>query len=389
MDQNDRILVTGANGFIGGRLVEVLAKQGLRVRVATSDFQHCSRASRFPIELVKADLRDHASLARAVKGCSILFHCAYQFGGDAKDQQQVNLDGTRALADEFLKASGRRFVHISSVAAYGDPRDGDLTEETTPRPTDEPYSDTKRKIDRVLQELHRRKGLPVTILQPTIVYGPYGTPWTTRVLEQVRSTQFILPASGKGLCNAVYIDDVVTAMLLATQCDAAIGETFLISARSPEAWRDFYGSYEAMLGKKTVITMDNTQVQREEHRQRRSQSLLEQLRRGLAKRPHIRSRLLSIPPHGWVLAGGRRILPRAVRTSINRAYESLWQVPMGASEDLPVHLPAGWMRALYEAKTYVRIDKACTKLGYNPAFDLKAGMARTAEWARWANLVPA
>ena len=67
--------------------------------------------------------------------------------------------------------------------------------------------------------------------------------------------------------------------------------------------------------------MDNTQVQREEHRQRRSQSLLEQLRRGLAKRPHIRSRLLSIPPHGWVLAGGRRILPRAVRTSINRAYE--------------------------------------------------------------------
>src|SRR5436190_887172 len=82
---------------------------------------------------------------------------------------------------------GRLFVQISSVSAYGAPRDGDLIESSSPQPTTDAYSNTKLAIEQLLHELHRTRGLPVTILQPTIVYGPYAPAWTIRLLEQVGS----------------------------------------------------------------------------------------------------------------------------------------------------------------------------------------------------------
>src|SRR5262245_32456805 len=133
MNHDDRVLITGATGFIGGRLVETLAAKGIRIRVATSDFRRCARVARFPVELVKADLFDHEALARAVVGCSVVFHFAYRFGGSSSEQKHANLNGTRALAEAFLKNRGRRFVHVSSVMAYGAPGDGELTEDTPPR----------------------------------------------------------------------------------------------------------------------------------------------------------------------------------------------------------------------------------------------------------------
>jgi len=387
MDRSDRVLITGATGFIGGRLVEMLAAQGVRMRIATSDLSHCSRVARFPVELVKADLVDHEALARAAEGCSVIFHFGYRFGGSPKEQQRVNVEGTRALAEALLKNGGRRFIHISSVSAYGAPRDGDLTEDTPPLPTADAYSNTKQKIERLLLDLHRTHGLPVAIIQPTIVYGPYGSTWTVRLLEQVRSCRIVLPAGGLGLCNAVYVDDVVVASMLAVERAAAVGETFLISGAVPVTWREFYGAYEKMLGKRALLELDDAQTYVEEVRQRKEGLLSRQIMVGLSRRPAFRKRLLGLPPQSWLLAAGQRLLPSPVQAAIGRRYESLWQSPSDAAAvSLPVYLPDPGSRALYSARTHVRIDKATNKLGFKPAFDLDSGMALTTEWARWANL---
>jgi nucleoside-diphosphate-sugar epimerase len=360
MDSNDQILVTGASGFLGGRLVELLAEQGLRVRAAVSNASSLDRISRLAVELVRADLADHAALSQAVTGCSVVFHAAYRFGGNAK-QQKINLAGTKTLAEAFLKQGGRRFVHVSSMSAYGDPCDGDLTEQSPQRPTSEPYSATKQNIERLLLELRRSHGLPVTILQPAIVYGPHGNIWTTPLLGQVRSMRIVLPNGGRGLCNAVYVDDVVRALLLAADSAAALGEKFLISGASPVTWREFYAAYEQMLGKTAVVDLDE-----------------EQLR---LSRAHGSS------PLRWLRAGAR-LLPGRLKTALKKGAGLLRQ-PRTRPPDSepPLFLPEGLLRAVYASQAHIRIDKARRVLGYEPAIDLGEGMARTVSWAREANLL--
>jgi nucleoside-diphosphate-sugar epimerase len=316
----------------------------------------------------------------------VVFHAAYRFGGAPDDERRVNLDGTRTLAEALLKEGGRRFVHISSITAYGEPRDGEITEESPQLPSRNAYGNIKREIERALLEFHRTRGLAVTILQPTIVYGPYGYIFTIRPLEELRATRIALPAGG--LCNAVYVDDVVTAAMLAAERDDAVGETFIISGSSPTTWRRFYDGYEKMLNKQAVVELDDVQMRLEERRQRNGRSLTQRFRRALAKRPELRQRLLNLPPLGWLLASGQRILPDPLKAAVKRRYEAMWSVPLEAPENgQSLYVHDGFWRAVYAAKSHARIDKARKQLGYDPAYDLDDGMARTAEWARWANLL--
>lgn len=365
MNAKDRILVTGGSGFIGGRLVEVLAGRGFTIRVATSDFRHCQRVSRLPVELVKADLGDHEALSRAAADCNVVFHAAYRFGGRPGDERRINLEGTRALAESFLNAGGHRFVHLSSIVAYGEPCDGEITEESPQRASGDWYGGIKRSIELALLELYRARGLAVTILQPTIVYGPYGQAFTVRLLEELRSTQVGLPAGG--LCNAVYVDDVIDAMILAAERDAAIGETFIISGAAPTTWREFYHAYEKMLNKEAVVELDQAQINL------------------LRPTPTEHS-------GGWrgVWAGARRVIPDPAKALIKRSCKSVLRAWPGASKMRPsLFVHDGFWAALYAAKSHARIDKARSQLGYDPAYNLETGMALTAAWARSANLLSA
>ena len=361
MEHSDRILVTGGSGFIGGRLVEILVARGFRVRVTTSDFRHCERISQLPIELVRANLRDHEALSRAVSGCDVVFHAAYRFGGRAKDEKRINLDGTRALAEAFLRDQGRRFVHISSIAAYG-AHDGEITE-GSPRTTQvNGYGRIKGQIEVALLELCRTRKLPVTILQPTIVYGPHGTTFTVRLLDELRSNRVGLPRGG--VCNAVYVDDVVSAALLAANENSAVGEAFIISGSQPTTWREFYSAYERMLNKDTVVELDDKD--------------LKFLRSPVAKGLRFSRR---------VVDGLGRCVP-VVRRHISSPLLKKTPEPISsfkAASSTYVH--DGFWAAVYASKAHARIDKARETIGYNPAFSLEEGMRQTFEWARSANLL--
>lgn len=373
-----RVLVTGATGFIGGRLAErLVVAEGAQVRALVRNFANAPRLARFPVEMIAGDLASADALDRAADGCEVIFHCAYDGRSDERARRAATAASTRLLLDAALRHRCGRVVFVSTMSVYGNTPAGDLDESAPRRYSGAAYNDSKLDAEKIALE-YCAKGLSVAVIQPTIVYGPYGGTWTVKPLVQLRSGRVVLIDGGHGLCNAVYVDDVVTALILAATSAAANGEAFLISAAEPVTWREFYGAYEAMLGTKATVSLTV-----EEARQLYASTLpkgllrdaLRVLRRGIVRRgPVLRDRLGRARWGGYALAAADRW--------------SLLPVSLPAKEsEPPIHVIPPAKIAISAAKTRVRIDKAVNVLGYRPAYDFAHGTAITRQWARWANLV--
>jgi nucleoside-diphosphate-sugar epimerase len=370
-----RVLVTGATGFIGGRLAErLVVEEGARVRALVRNFASAARLGRFAIDMVGGDINSAAAVDRAVAGCDTVFHCAYDFSADERSRRETTAASTRVMMESALRHGCRRVVFVSTVSVYGHTPDGDLDERSPRQYSGAAYNDSKLDAEKIALEYGAR-GLSVSILQPTVVYGPYGGTWTVRPLEHLRHGRMILINGGTGLCNAVYVDDVVSALLLAATNDAAHGETFLVSAAEPVTWREFFAAYETLLGRAATVSMTAEEALRF-YRANLPRGVagetLRVLKREVARRePVVRERL---GPNRW----GRVALAGADRLRL---------IPRPEAEDPePIQPMPPPKIAFSAARTRVRIDKAATVLGYRPAWDLARGMAVTGAWARWANL---
>ncbi len=386
-----KVLVTGATGFIGGRLVEKLVLDtGAQVRAFVTGYARAVRIARFDVELATGDLTSPEDVRAAVRGCDVVFHCAYGSRGDAASQRRVNVEGTRHVLEASRDEGVDRVVHVSTVAVYGNPGDGDL-DETAPREySGDVYADSKRDAEEVV-EAYAREGVPAVIIQPTVVYGPFGPAWTQRVIERLRSRRVILVDEGQGLCNAVYVDDVVDAMLLAATRPGVEGEAFLISGAEPTTWRDFYRAYEEMLGETSTVSMSWAEARAHAAKGKGQGGSWTDVFRTLVGQPDLR-RAVRQAPGGAALGGiGRRIVsglrarPSNGDTTGRATSEGAKDAGNGGKR--PVQRIDSRQADLFRARTRVRIDKAKLVLGYEPQFDLKRGMARTEAWARWAKLL--
>jgi nucleoside-diphosphate-sugar epimerase len=380
-----QILVTGATGFIGGRVVEVLMRRhGCRVRALVHDFTNASRLARFPVEMLPGDISDETAVARAAQGCDVIIHAAVGNAGTASQNRQTTVRGTEAVLKAGLAAGVGRVVHLSTISVYGWTPDGDLTENSSPGRLFDEYCRDKNAAEKLALYYHRKKGLPVTVLQPTVVYGPFSRPWTVGPLKQLQNMQVVLPDEGRGFCNAVYIDDVVDAIVRAASVREAVGERFLISGAKPVTWRDFYGAYEDMLGLRSTISMTEPELRKE----LRGHPWRDLLRDCVSFIQHpkvnhrIQSTFLLRTPYETL----RHILPRRWRDKLKGAASGpALSGPTTASK--PKRLPHVAFFRWLAARTHVRIDKARQLLGYAPQFDFEAGMLRTRLWAEWAALL--
>jgi nucleoside-diphosphate-sugar epimerase len=391
-----RILVTGGTGFVGSRLVERLVVEcGANVRVLVRNFANAVRIARFPIEMVDGDVLDERVVERACSGCDVVFHCVYGNTGDHKTQRAVTVNGTKNVLDAASSAKVERLVYLSTLDVYGIPPDGYLDEHAPRRYSGGYYADSKLDAEKIVCR-YQQAGAPIVNLQPTIIYGPFGPLWTIDVLETLKRRGVILIDGGEGFCNLVYIDDVVDALLLAATNDKALGETFLISSSSPVTWKDFYGSYERMLGTSRTVSMSQEEALAYYARKQREERLLAQLARVLREEQQLRERLLQTPEMMVTLRAIRSLLPqklwRTLKGRVKGEEVEVWTKLQNANtkneerplDPAPLHPRDVRLRG---AKAVVRIDKAQQLLGYHPKFDLAAGMRLTEQWARWANLL--
>lgn len=318
-----KVLVTGATGFIGGRLAERLAaEEGAIVTGTGRSLDKVPHVRDAGVNLIHADLLDKEAMQAAIAGNEIVFHCAawlLRHGGE-EAAQRFNVDATETVVRLAATAGVQRVVHISSFSAYGPPTQ-QVMDESVPVNPQQPdlYGRTKAQGEIRAFAVGKEVGIEVTAVRPATVYGPRSMDWTVRMFELVSKGVPVIFGKADGYAYPVYIDNLVDGILLTAVRPEAAGEAFQFCDPQVD-WRTFFSHFSRMSGRK----------------------------------------LRSIP--GWAAA------------------IMAWIV-----ETFHLHLPLNRERLkFYKRKTLYPNTKAATLLGYQPRVSLDEGMAKSEAWLREA-----
>ena len=227
-----KVLVLGANGFIGARLVERLIEEAHDVKILT---RSQGKTKNLKAKIFVGDLRDPLlDLDDLLGGCEVVFNCAGEIH-DVELMHELHVESTNRL----LKAISRKatdnsrvhWVQLSSVGAYGSVPDVEriVTEETKVNPKGE-YEVTKTVADESIISSSREGGFTFSILRPSNVFGP-GMPNNSirQLIGVVRRRLFFYVGFNEPVVTYVHVDDVVSALVLCGFDERAKGEIFNIS----------------------------------------------------------------------------------------------------------------------------------------------------------------
>ena len=225
-------LVTGATGFVGWHVARCLLERGWPVRALV---RPGSRVRELEVEAVRGDLRDPASVERAVSGCGVVFHVAADYRLWAPDPAEMfrsNVEGTRHVMQAARACGVERVVYTSTVGVIGIPKNG-LGDEDTPvrfRDMVGPYKRSKFLAEVVAMEAGR-SGLPVVIVNPTAPIGDHDfkpTPTGRIILDFLRGA---MPAYIDTGLNFVDVRDVAEGHLLALE-RGRDGERYILGSEN-------------------------------------------------------------------------------------------------------------------------------------------------------------
>jgi nucleoside-diphosphate-sugar epimerase len=246
-------LVTGATGFLGGALARRLVDDGVRVRALV---RNPARAASLPAEVehIPGDLTQPDTLRAAADGCDVVFHCAVSYRG-ASEQQAVNTDGTRQLAQAAAEAGADRFVYVSSIAAYGYQRRGIITEDTPINLHSDAYGSTKAAGEVAVHEVGEACGLSYAIVRPGMIYGPGAQQWTRNLFRLARLRPMPFPGDGSGSAQPIFRDDVVDMLVTVATHPNAAGQAFNCAPDPTPTWRAWMTEYQRLAGHRDWVAI--------------------------------------------------------------------------------------------------------------------------------------
>ena len=243
-----RVLVLGASGFVGRRILHALATEGSFHPVAVSRAAKTALAG-CGYETQDADASDVRRMTELMDGAVAVVNCVAGSPSAITGSAEAILTTVRNIPGVT------RVVHLSSLAAYGSAR-GQVDESAALLGDTGPYSAAKAMADRLIGEYEG-----TVILRPGIVIGPGSAWWSDRIGRLLRSHRLgDLGLQGRGICNWVFVDDVATAVLRALTLEGAHLGAFNLGSPDPITWNEYFEHYAEALGRSPVRRISHRHV---------------------------------------------------------------------------------------------------------------------------------
>jgi len=359
-----KVAILGANGFIGSRTVEMLHLNGwAEVRPIVRSIPSLARLSRFDLDCRIADAFDQSTLADAFKGCDVVIHAV------AGDRNTI----LGSLAPTYLAAQAAgvtRLVYLSTASVHGQaPSPG--TDENSPLSNQQPieYNNTKVQAEQQLLQLRERGSVELVMLRPGIVFGPRSY-WTASFAADLLAGKAYLVNQGKGICNSIYIDNLVHGIYLAMKAQGADRQAFLVSDKEQITWSDFYRPIAAALGFELsqIPSVSYTEI---------PSSLKDRIEIVLASKPSLA--FLSLFPNKLRLAARA-----ALEALFQPPPPSPWAFPTPEKASLPQPVATLEMALLQQCQYKLPDTKARKILGYEPIISFDEACRRSIGWLAFA-----
>jgi nucleoside-diphosphate-sugar epimerase len=357
--------ILGASGFIGYRLTEyLLLNEAAIPRPVVRSFHSMARAARFDLDIRLADATDVGTMASAIKDCDAAFHC---ITGD----REVILRSIKSTYLACRQAGVRRLIYLSSSVVHGlTPLPGTDENSALIKRQNWEYNNSKVLAERELRSLMKDGAVEVVILRPSIVFGPRSTYFTGNIAQEVLRGKAYLVNDGRGICNTIYVDNLVELMVLCAEDSRAPGNTFLTKDAERVTWRQLYTAVAVAVGvdPANIPSIDlGDSSSSDSRRLRDATRFVWKSRFGRATRELFRA------PATISLASKMRLhfRPADTRASARRSNDNKIAIDpfLGALQKCDYELPT---RKLEEV------------LGYRPAISFQEACRLTGEWLRFA-----
>ncbi|MDE1766757.1 MAG: NAD(P)-dependent oxidoreductase [Thaumarchaeota archaeon] len=242
------VLVTGATGFIGTRLVDRLVQRGDLVTALVRD----GKTAHPQANVVTGDLA-YPDFDFPGDSYDVVYHLAAAWPGekDKKLQKRVNYDGTVNLFSK-IKDKAKFFIYVSGLGTFGDAKGNIIDENTNPAPNTE-YAKIRLEAQRYLEENCKQYGIPFTVAYLGDVYGNGGW-FKSMMVERLKNNSFKIPGSGKYYRSFVHVDDVVSALVSIAEKNQT-DQSFLVTDSTPAMFSEFVNFVCTKMGVKQPGTI--------------------------------------------------------------------------------------------------------------------------------------
>ena len=252
-------LITGATGLLGSHIAEQLVAAGQPVRVLVRPTSNTEFLDSLGVEKVLGDVTDVESLSAAMQGVDTVYHAAAQVGDWGKWQWYVDVTirGTQNMLVAAKAAGIRRFLHVSSISAYGHPDgEGMIIDETAPLGVNlhkwSYYSRAKAEAERLAWEAHHAGDVPLTVVKPSWLYGERDRASLPRLIRAIRAGKSKLIGSGDNRLNLTYAGNEAEGCILAATTEKALGESYNLSNDGEITQGEYFNKIAAAIGANPV-----------------------------------------------------------------------------------------------------------------------------------------